>query len=122
MSHQIELFNPLTPANYYPLNHSWYIEVSKCSTADYQHIIFMCDDLPSSKWLINALDEEVLYLSGDQSREPNFELVREASRVLIEMTKSGLLFPKPLNEVIYTHAWGKGYEAGFNQKPKTKNL
>lgn len=121
MSQQIEMFQPLKPDNYFPIKNSWYIEASNKSTAESQYLVFECAGLKSSRWLINAIDREVIFISGDSFREPQKEIVDAGCIALIEMTKSGLLFPLPLNEVIFRNAWQKGYDAGFNEECADSN-
>lgn len=110
MVQQIELFHVNCPENYFPLRQGWFIDACDKSTAESQGLVFEIEGIGHSRWMIDAIDRTVIFLSGDQEIRPSAQIIEEASSVLIEMTKTGLLFPMPLNEVIFSKVWQKGYE------------
>ncbi len=107
--------------NLIPVLSCWYLNPSRQSTAEIQELIFLAPGLNSSFWIINALDKTITYLEGDHTNCPTSEVIDEASAMLMTLTKQCLLFPLPLEKVIYNNAWCKGAEKGFNNDDITSN-
>lgn len=107
--------------NLIPVLGCWYLHPSKQSTAEYQELIFLAPGLKSSYWILNAIEKNITHFEGDHSNRPTADVIDEASSMLISMSKQLLLFPLPLERVIYNNAWSKGAEKGFNNDDVSSN-
>lgn len=105
----IDMFDS-TQANRVAVLNGWFIEYSKASTAEYQHLVF---DSPSAKstyhggqksiWIINGVDKTVFYCDGDPERTPSKTTIETASDILLDLTEKGLLFNEARREKLITY-------------------
>lgn len=126
---QIDLFEEPNNEQRISIVAGWFIVPDQSTTAENQELVFDVQGAKAqhhtgqkSVWIINGIDKSVFYSNGDPYRVPSKDIIDRASNILINLTKAKKLFPSPLESVIYSNAWSKGAQCGFNNESSSNNL